>query len=69
MGYTVGEAITIICLLATAGVAISILCEGFQVSEFLLAAAFLGGGVVYLLIIDRAWKTRSLFGRSFVPDE
>jgi UDP-GlcNAc:undecaprenyl-phosphate GlcNAc-1-phosphate transferase len=69
LGFSVGEAITIMCLLATAGVTVSIVCEALQVSEFLLAAAFLAIGVGYLLVVDRAWKTRSLFGRAFVPDE
>jgi UDP-GlcNAc:undecaprenyl-phosphate GlcNAc-1-phosphate transferase len=69
LGYTVGEAITLICLLAGLGVAVGILGEAFRVAEFSLALVFLVFGGLYMLLIERAWKSRSLFGRSFIAEE
>jgi UDP-GlcNAc:undecaprenyl-phosphate GlcNAc-1-phosphate transferase len=68
LGYSVGETITIICLLAGVGLSIGLVGTALGVSEFLLGLTFLIGGIVYLLGIERAWKRRALFGRSFVAD-
>jgi UDP-GlcNAc:undecaprenyl-phosphate GlcNAc-1-phosphate transferase len=65
VGYTVGEAITIICLFSLCGIAFGLIAARSGLSDFALAMLFLSGGVVYMLLIERAWRRRSLFGRPF----
>ncbi len=66
LGFPVGETIIFMCLMAGIGVGIGIVGTLLGVPEFFLALLFFVGGLVYLLLIDRAWKRRSMFGRSFV---
>ncbi len=69
LGYTVGETILLACLLAGIGLVFGLAGTALGVSDFLLGLMFLIGGIAYMLVIERAWKRRALFGRSFVADE
>jgi UDP-GlcNAc:undecaprenyl-phosphate GlcNAc-1-phosphate transferase len=64
LGLTVGEAIAVMCLLAAAGCGVGLLLTYFGVADFIVALMFAVTGLIYLWLIQTAWKTRRLFGRS-----
>ncbi|MEC9374800.1 MAG: MraY family glycosyltransferase [Pseudomonadota bacterium] len=69
LGFSVGQTITIICFIAIIGVLVGIAGNYFKCPEFLMAICFVFFGLIYLSMMQLAWRSRSLFGRSFEVDD
>ena len=65
-GFSVSEAIALICLSAAAGAGIGLLCHGLRLPEFTIAVAYTLLAIMYYVLVERAWRTGSLFGRPLV---
>ena len=63
VGFSVGETIGIICLLAAAGCGIGLLFTYLDVPDFLVAGGFLLVGGCYLWAIQSAWRSMRFLGR------
>ncbi len=63
-GFTVGETIGIICLLAALGCGVGLLVTYLDVADFIVALVFVAVGFIYLWRIQSAWRTGKFFGRT-----
>ena len=63
-GFSVGETIGIMCLLAACGCVFGLLCAYFGVPDWLISASFLFAGFIYLWLIQSAWRTGRFMGRA-----
>jgi UDP-GlcNAc:undecaprenyl-phosphate GlcNAc-1-phosphate transferase len=61
-GLTVGETIAVMCLLAIIGCGIGLLLTYLEIADFVVAIAFALTGLIYLWLMQTAWKTRRFFG-------
>jgi UDP-GlcNAc:undecaprenyl-phosphate GlcNAc-1-phosphate transferase len=62
-GFSVGETIGIICLLAASGCVIGLLCAFLRIPDWIIAISFLLTGFFYLGLMESAWRTRRFMGR------
>jgi len=63
-GFTVGETIGIICLLAALGCGVGMLVTYLGVADFIVALIFVAVGFIYMWRIQSAWRTGKFFGRT-----
>ncbi len=63
-GFTVGETIGIICLLAALGCGVGMLVTYLGLADFVVALLFVAVGFIYLWQIHSAWRTGKFFGRT-----
>lgn len=67
-GFSVSEAIAIICIAAAAGAGIGLVCEGLRLPEFTIALAYTLLAIIYYIMVERAWRIGALFGRRLSAD-
>ena len=62
-GFTVGETIGVMCVLQATCCLVGLLVTSFSVTDSLIVLGFVCTGVLYLFLLNSAWKKGSLFGR------
>lgn len=66
-GWSVSASISIICIMAALGAAVGLFCNAYRVPEFTTATAFTLGGILYYVLIERAWRRGVFLGRKLAP--
>ena len=69
VGFTVGETIGIMCVLAAIGCTVGLLVTWLQLADLVVALAFVATGFIYLGVIRAAWRQGRFMGRRSTQSE